>query len=68
MENKGPQMACPHCKAQIPEGSEICPMCGGKIRPRLGTLTDEQIKRIRRPISIVLWAVVIIVIYIKYFR
>ena len=31
--------------------------CGKKIRPKLGSLTDEQIKRIKKPLSIVLWIV-----------
>ena len=39
-----------------------------KIRPRLGELTDAQIKRIRRPITIVLCIVVAIVLYFKYTR
>ena len=45
-----------------------CPVCGKKIRPRLGELTDAQIKRIRRPITIVLCIVVAIVLYFKYTR
>ncbi len=68
MNDGRPTMTCPSCQERIPEGSEICPKCGKKIRPRLGSLTDEQIKRIRRPISIVLWIVVAIVIYFRFFR
>ena len=68
MNDGRPTRACPACGERIPEGTEICPKCGKKIRPRLGSLTDEQIKRIRRPISIVLWIVVAIVAYFKFFR
>lgn len=68
MNETKPTMLCPSCKERIPEGSQICPQCGKKIRPQLGSLTDEQIKRIKRPISIILWIAVIIVVYFKFFR
>lgn len=68
MNDGKPTFACPSCGERIPEGTEVCPKCGKKIRPRLGSLTDEQIKRIRRPISIVLWIVVAIVVYFRFFR
>ena len=68
MNDGKPTMICPSCKGRIPEGSEVCPECGKKIRPRLGSLTDEQIKRIKRPLTIILWIVVAIVIYIQYIR
>ncbi len=68
MNDGRPTMVCPSCSARIPEGSDVCPNCGKKIRPRLGSLTDEQIKRIKRPISIVLWIVVAIVIYFRFVR
>ncbi|MGI6239783.1 MAG: hypothetical protein ACOYI5_09190 [Christensenellales bacterium] len=68
MSDNKPMTSCTGCNARIPEGSERCPSCGKKIRPQLGTLTDEQIKRIRRPISIILWIGVALVVYFKYFR
>ena len=67
MENSNMKF-CPHCDARIPAECEVCPVCGKKIRSRLGELTDAQIKRIRRPITIVLCIVVAIVLYFKYTR
>lgn len=65
-------MECPHCGAQIPEGSKLCPQCGKKIRPKMGKLTeemtDEQIKRIRRPLTVITFIILLIVIYFKYFK
>ncbi len=68
MNEERQTIQCPSCKERVPAGTEICPKCGKKIRPQLGSLTDEQIKRIKRPISIVLWIVVVIVLYLKFFK
>ena len=59
---------CPHCDGQIPYDAELCPLCGKKIRPKWGELTDEQIKRIRRPLTVILVVVVLIIYYFKYFK
>lgn len=68
MSENRPTMICPNCKEAIPAGSELCPKCGKKIRPRLGSLTDEQIKGFKRPLTIIAWIVVIILLYFKFFR
>lgn len=32
-------MLCPHCAQEVVEGTEVCPACGGLLRPRR-TVTD----------------------------
>lgn len=59
---------CPHCNGKIPEQFTTCPLCGEKIRPKLGELTDAEVKRIKRPLTIILCIVLAIVLYFKYFK
>lgn len=59
---------CKGCGAKVPLGVDKCPECGKKLPPKIGALTDEQIKKIKLPLSIILWVAVAVVFYFKYVR
>jgi uncharacterized membrane protein YvbJ len=55
---------CPHCGQTIGD-VQVCPNCGAKIRPQLGRLTESEIRRIRKPISIIMWGIVIVFLILR---
>ncbi len=62
-----PMVECPSCHTKAPAGTDLCPNCGKRMPIKWGFLSDAQIKRIRRPVSIVVWAIIAIVILYRFF-
>lgn len=59
---------CKRCGAKVAIDASKCPECGKRLFPKFGELTDEQLKRIKRPISIVVWAIVAIIIIFRFIK
>lgn len=62
-----PNVCCPKCNATAPAGTDVCPECGARMPAKLGYMSPEQQKRIRKPLSYIAWGVLIVVIIVKYF-
>lgn len=62
-----PYVNCPKCNASAPAGTDVCPECGTRLPAKLGYMSDEQQARIRKPLSYICWAILIMVIVVKFF-
>lgn len=44
-------MRCPHCHAEIPDGTAVCPACGRPARPNGDVIEPELLDGNNRPIQ-----------------
>lgn len=66
MQDKHSTVQCPSCGRTVPAGDK-CPHCGARLPVKLGSMTDDQIKRIRRPITILCWVVIAGILIYRFF-
>ena len=65
--NNVPNVNCPKCNTAAPAGTDVCPKCGARMPVKVGYMSETQMARIRKPLSYVCWAALIIIIIVKYF-
>ena len=66
MDSRRPMVVCPKCGTSAPAGTDLCPKCKTQMPMKWGYLSDDQIKRVKRPLSITAWVVLAIIILVRY--
>ena len=66
MDRRTPMVTCPNCKTMTPAGTDLCPKCKTQMPMKLGYLSDDQIKRVKKPLSITAWVVLAIIVIVRF--